>query len=212
VFRELLAARHLITHAPEPSQRPQIHLPRNNSPPVTPELPPRESAPTPTDTSQHRQALSAATVALLAGLGSLALFTLTISGRRYAAHSRSKHRNARPDQSGQALPSGRGHTALAIPLKPGTDSQHPAAPPARPPAGGEPLGSLALPESDGVSDHFPLSQAPANGAGGVRERRRDATRSSGRTLAVSATRASVTAFAITFVIERLTRSRLKPRR
>ena len=78
VFRELLAARHLIKHAPPPRERPHVQVPGTNGPPVAPRLPPSESAPW-LAPIRHGGAPSPAMVALLAALGSLVVFAITIS-------------------------------------------------------------------------------------------------------------------------------------
>ena len=76
VFRELLAARHLIKHAPKPSERPHVHIPpgaNGFAPPV--------AAPPLAASSLRRTAhgLSTAEIALLAALGSVLAFGATVS-------------------------------------------------------------------------------------------------------------------------------------
>jgi hypothetical protein len=68
VFRELLAARHLIRHAPKPGQRPHIEIPSgaNGFP-----LPTRVASAAPIPT---KRGLSPLLFALLVGIGSLLLF------------------------------------------------------------------------------------------------------------------------------------------
>jgi murein DD-endopeptidase MepM/ murein hydrolase activator NlpD len=74
VFRELLAARHLIRHAPKPSQRPHVPIPTGaNRPPIAAREPRHEAAPT----TGPRSGMSTLTIALLATLGSLALLGAT---------------------------------------------------------------------------------------------------------------------------------------
>jgi hypothetical protein len=73
VFRELLAARHIVLHPPKPSTRPHVHIPpgANGFPPphvaAAPTLPPRAGG-----------GLSSTEIALLAALGSLLLFGGTL--------------------------------------------------------------------------------------------------------------------------------------
>jgi peptidase M23-like protein len=70
VFRQLLAARHLIRRAPTPSERPDVHIPaRANGAPVAPVPPTRASA----TRSRNRVETSSVTIALLGVFGSLAL-------------------------------------------------------------------------------------------------------------------------------------------
>jgi hypothetical protein len=74
VFRELLAARHLIRDAPKPSQRPHVSIPTGaNGPPIAAPEPRREAAPA----TGPRSGMSTLTVALLGALGSLALLGAT---------------------------------------------------------------------------------------------------------------------------------------
>ena len=78
VFRELLAARHLIRHAPKPSERPQIHVPAGaNGRPIAAPLPPAESAPAIAERDEA-QSPSTMTIALFAALGTLALCAATL--------------------------------------------------------------------------------------------------------------------------------------
>ena len=75
VFRELLAARHLIRHAPKTSQRPHVPIPAGaNGPPVAPRLSAHSAAPTPVS----RTGMSTVTFAILVGLASLAFFGATM--------------------------------------------------------------------------------------------------------------------------------------
>ncbi|MGZ6638666.1 MAG: choice-of-anchor P family protein [Solirubrobacteraceae bacterium] len=97
VFRELLAARHLITHAPKLNERPQIDVPGSNGTQVAPRLPSVSAAAlTPARHQQH--GLSPLTVALLAPLGALALLALTISAAplRQRIARRQSRRTANP--------------------------------------------------------------------------------------------------------------------
>jgi hypothetical protein len=76
VWRELLAARHLIRHAPSLSARPHIHIPTGVNGPIAAPLPPLS---TPASSSAERaHGLSTVTIALLAALVSLAMFASTI--------------------------------------------------------------------------------------------------------------------------------------
>jgi hypothetical protein len=75
VFRELLAARHLIRHAPKASARPRVPIPAGaNGPPVAP--PPSAQAAAPI--APTPAGMSALTVALLTGLGGLTLLAATL--------------------------------------------------------------------------------------------------------------------------------------
>src|SRR5581483_6405615 len=76
VFGELLAARHLIKHAPAAKERPHIALPSSVDGVPAPSLNPvRASASAPL---RHGGGLSTLTIALVAGLGSLALVASTV--------------------------------------------------------------------------------------------------------------------------------------
>ena len=77
VFRELLAARHLIRHAPKPSQRPHIKIPTgaNGSPLTLPPTEARSAALIPA--SRHPGGIPPLLFALLVGTGSLLLFAAT---------------------------------------------------------------------------------------------------------------------------------------
>ncbi len=76
VFRELLAARHLIRHAPKPSQRPHVPIPTGaNGAPIAAPGPKHDAAP---GTRAHSET-STLTIALLAVFGSLALFGATVA-------------------------------------------------------------------------------------------------------------------------------------
>ena len=76
VWRELLAARHLIRRAPSLSARPHILIPTGVNGPIAAPLPPLS---TPASSSAERaHGLSTVTVALLAALVSLAVFASTI--------------------------------------------------------------------------------------------------------------------------------------
>jgi hypothetical protein len=73
VFRELLAARHLIRHAPSPSGRPHIHIPSGANGVALP----RAAASAPSLPSRrHAAGLPPLVFALLVGLGSLTLFAV----------------------------------------------------------------------------------------------------------------------------------------
>jgi murein DD-endopeptidase MepM/ murein hydrolase activator NlpD len=75
VFRELLAARHLTSHAPKASQRPHVKIPSGaNGFPLEPTK--AESA-APIPASRHPGGLPPLIFALLVGLGSLILFGAT---------------------------------------------------------------------------------------------------------------------------------------
>jgi murein DD-endopeptidase MepM/ murein hydrolase activator NlpD len=81
VFRELLSARHLIRRGPNPSERPHIHIPNgaNVAPPISTPAPGNAEGAAAIPASQHPPAVSPLVVALLAGLGSLALFAATVA-------------------------------------------------------------------------------------------------------------------------------------
>jgi murein DD-endopeptidase MepM/ murein hydrolase activator NlpD len=100
VFRELLAARHLIRHAPKPSERPHVPIAVGaNGRPVAAATPPvRPPA------AVHRSGMSLLTFSLLVGLGTLALFGATIAWT--PVRSRLKNRQAaaaEPDETPRGL-------------------------------------------------------------------------------------------------------------
>jgi murein DD-endopeptidase MepM/ murein hydrolase activator NlpD len=75
VFRELLAARHLIKHAPKMSQRPHVPIPAGaNGPPVAPRLSAHAAAPTPAG----RTGMSTVAFAILVGLATLGFLAATM--------------------------------------------------------------------------------------------------------------------------------------
>jgi hypothetical protein len=79
VFRELLAARHLIAHAPKPSLRPHVPIPTGaNGAPIAAAPAGAESAPA-IASSRRSESLPPLLFALLVGLGSLALFGATMA-------------------------------------------------------------------------------------------------------------------------------------
>jgi hypothetical protein len=76
VFRQLLAARHLIRHAPKPSERPLVPIPPGaNGRPIAAPEPPLGVPPA----TAHRPGMSLLTFALLVALAMLALFSATIA-------------------------------------------------------------------------------------------------------------------------------------
>jgi murein DD-endopeptidase MepM/ murein hydrolase activator NlpD len=80
VFRELLAARHLIRHAPSPSQRPHVHIPNGANGAVPPALataPPEAESAAALPPNHHSDALPPLIFALLVGLGSVTVFAVT---------------------------------------------------------------------------------------------------------------------------------------
>jgi hypothetical protein len=78
VFRELLAARHLIRRGPNPSERPHIAIPPGANGRSIPSSPPlRQSAPRLRRTTAAH-GMSTTTVAFLSGLASLVLFGSTL--------------------------------------------------------------------------------------------------------------------------------------
>ncbi len=85
VFRELLAARHLIGHAPKPSQRPHIEIPSgaNGFP-----LPTRAASAATIPTKQGSKGLPPLLFALLVGFGSLILFAATTAIAKTANRKR----------------------------------------------------------------------------------------------------------------------------
>jgi murein DD-endopeptidase MepM/ murein hydrolase activator NlpD len=97
VFRELLAVRHFIRHAPKPAERPHVPIPAGaNGRPVAAPAPPPVRPPA----AVHRSGMSLLTFALLVGLGTLALFGATIAWT--PARSRLKNRQAaaaEPDET-----------------------------------------------------------------------------------------------------------------
>jgi len=77
VFRQLLAARHLVKRPPEPSQRPHVPVPAGaNGPPIAQPPPPGREAAAATSADAGTSTL---TVALLTTLGLLALFAAAIA-------------------------------------------------------------------------------------------------------------------------------------
>lgn len=76
VFRELLAARHIIRHAPKPSERPSIHIPNgaNGLPPVAAPVP--AGAP---PLARTHTGSSDVEITLLAAVGAVLLFCGTLS-------------------------------------------------------------------------------------------------------------------------------------
>jgi hypothetical protein len=79
VFRELLAARHLIPLAPKLSQRPHIHIPNgaNGTPLTLFPGPTRAETAIAIPPNRHPDAMPPLIFALLAGLGALTLFAAT---------------------------------------------------------------------------------------------------------------------------------------
>jgi hypothetical protein len=76
VFRELLAARHIVLHPPKPSTRPRVHVPRGADafPP-----PPLEAAPAPASVAPRPpRGPSSTEIAIIAALGSVLLFAGTL--------------------------------------------------------------------------------------------------------------------------------------
>ena len=75
VFRELLAARHIVLHPPKPSTRPHVYIPpgANGFPP-----PPRVAAAPVAASAKRPAGLSSTEIAVLAALGSLLLFAGTL--------------------------------------------------------------------------------------------------------------------------------------
>jgi murein DD-endopeptidase MepM/ murein hydrolase activator NlpD len=95
VFRELLAARHLIRHAPKPSQRPHIIIPTGaNASPLTLE-PTRTESAAPIPTGRHHERFPPLVFALLVGIGSLTVFAVTTT---IASSTRLKRRRHEADQ------------------------------------------------------------------------------------------------------------------
>jgi murein DD-endopeptidase MepM/ murein hydrolase activator NlpD len=96
VFRELLAARHLIRHAPKPSERPKIKIPAGaNGAPIA--APPLHSSAAPAPLGGRSNGSSTTTIALLAAaamLAATAALVLPVLRRR--------RRRREPEQSGES--------------------------------------------------------------------------------------------------------------
>jgi murein DD-endopeptidase MepM/ murein hydrolase activator NlpD len=96
VFRELLAARHLIRHAPKASQRPHVPIPPGaNGLPVAPRLSAGEATPTVAAGPKGMSTPTVAIVTVLSGLALLAAVTLLPSLRQ-----RLRRGAPPPDESG----------------------------------------------------------------------------------------------------------------
>jgi murein DD-endopeptidase MepM/ murein hydrolase activator NlpD len=86
VFRELLAARHLIGHAPKASQRPHVEVPSGANGFPLPLEPTKAESAAPIPTSRNPGGLPPLVFALLVGLGSLLLFALTAAIAKRRRH------------------------------------------------------------------------------------------------------------------------------
>jgi len=86
VFRELLAARHLIGHAPKASQRPHVEVPSGANGFPLPLEPTKAESAAPIPTSRNPGGLPPLVFALLVGLGSLLLFALTTAIAKRRRH------------------------------------------------------------------------------------------------------------------------------
>ena len=107
VFRELLAARHLISHGPKPSERPHVEIPPGaNGRPYAAPLPPPETTPSLADAGTAQATghwVLLAVAVLLAGLASFALIGARTRALP-ALRRRSGGRTGRASEAGEDRP------------------------------------------------------------------------------------------------------------